>query len=113
MKHFTQWMQEGIDQSRSDMEWQITRRLMLANGVSLSIQASHAAYSIPRIILPYAEYSAMEIGYPSERIESLMEYAEDPERPTNTVYPYVPVEVLEKVIAEAGGVIGYPIIKPV
>lgn len=71
------------------------------NGLVLSIQASSMHYCTPRD--DYGPYSAVEIGFPSRRVEALMPYAEDPEQPTNTVYGNVPVSVIEKVIDEAGG----------
>ena len=33
-----------------------------------------------------------------------MPYAEDRERPTDTVYGYVPVEIVERVIEKHGGI---------
>lgn len=97
-KHFTQWMQEGTT-DLSGTEYQQCRRLVLANGVSLSIQASSSAYCYPRETLPYSQYLEFEVGFPSTEIEALMPYCEDPEYPTNTVYHYVPLEVLDKYMA--------------
>lgn len=104
-KHFTQWMQEGIRDSSASY-FQQCRRLVLANGVSLSIQASESAYCEPRQTLPYSQYESFEIGFPSAEIEALMPYCEDPENPTGTVYPYVPLEVLDQYMA-TNPVVGY------
>lgn len=102
-KHFTQWMQEGI---RSEGSIQQCRRLMLANGVSLSIQAGEYAYCYPREALPYSQYLEFEVGFPSTEIEALMPYCEDSENPTGTVYPYVPLEVLDQYMT-TNPVVGY------
>ena len=107
-KHFTVWMQEGIQTHGFGGErYQQTKRLVLANGVSLSIQASSTHYCSPRISTQYSQYSKFEVGFPSHRIEALMPYCDDTDNPTGTVYAYVPLEVLEQYIASAGGVIGY------
>lgn len=53
--------------------------------------------------LESGEYVACEVGYPSQKEELLMPYIEDPTEPTKTVYPYVPVEVIEQVIEKHGG----------
>ena len=105
-KHFTQWMQEGIP-ARYEGKLQQTVRLMLANGVSLSIQASEYHYCTPRENVPYSQYGEFEVGFPSAEIEALLPYAEYPERPTESVYGYVPLEVLEAYIGAVGGVVGY------
>lgn len=33
-----------------------------------------------------------------------MEYCENPENPTDTVYGYVPIEVIEEIITKHGGI---------
>jgi len=72
------------------------------DGLVLSIQASSMHYCTPRD--NYGPYSTVEIGFPSRKVEALMPYAEDPERPTETVYSCVPVVVVEEIIREAGGI---------
>jgi len=52
-----------------------------------------------------AEYGYVECRYPSRAENLLLEYAEDADTPTETVYPYVPVEIVEKVIASHGGIV--------
>jgi hypothetical protein len=106
-KHFIQWMQEGIAFTYPKCSVQQSYRLLLANGVSLSIQASYTHYCTPRMLLPYAQYTEFEVGFPSEEIEALMPYCDDTSKPTETVYGYVPLEVLDAYIASVGGVAGY------
>lgn len=72
-----------------------------ADGLRLSVQASHFHYCVPRT--DGGPYSSVEVGFPSERIEELMPYADEPESPTQTVYGYVPVEIVEAVIKAHGG----------
>ena len=68
-----------------------------------SVQAGAGLYCEPRANLESGEYTACEVGYPSQKEELLMPYIEDPTKPTEAVYPYVPVEVIEQVIEKHGG----------
>ncbi len=77
-------------------------RIRCADGFSMSVQCSAGAYCSPRVHNA-SHYYRVEVGYPSERVEALMEYAEDSEFPTQTVYGYVPVEIVERIVAEHGG----------
>lgn len=72
------------------------------DGFSMSIQGGLAVYSDPRIDTDW--YKEMEIGFPSEKESLIMEYAESPENPTDTVYGYVPIEIIEQVIEKHGGI---------
>ena len=69
----------------------------------MSVQAGAGLYCEPRANLESGEYTACEVGYPSQKEELLMPYIEDPTKPTESVYPYVPVEVIEQVIEKHGG----------
>lgn len=88
---------------------QRTKRLKCASGLTFSIQAGNHAYCYPRenTQTDYSFYTEFEIGFPSEKIEGLMSYAENESDPTGTVYGYVPKGLIEKVIQENGGIIGY------
>lgn len=77
-------------------------RLWMRDGTNLSIQASDMVYSSPR--KNCGPYSNVEAGYPSRELKQLMPYAEDPDNPTATVYGYVPVEIIEEIISECGGI---------
>lgn len=76
-------------------------RIECVNGFSMSVQASRTHYCEPRGDL--GPWHSVEIGYPSARVEVLLEFAEDRERPTSTVYAGVPIEVAAMVIDENGG----------
>jgi len=79
------------------------RSIQCADGLELSVQASSTHYCSPRdSVGPWEE---VEIGFPSERVEEFMEYAENPNEPTDTVYGYVPVAVVEAVINNHGGIV--------
>lgn len=80
----------------------IRPRITCADGFSLSVQASRFHYCSPRIDNA-VKYTHVEVGFPSERVEALMPYAEDEDDPTGTVYGQVPVEVVWTIINEHGG----------
>ena len=83
--------------------------IICADGFSMSVQVGYSLYSTPKKIAK--RYSAVEIGYPSEPEELIKEWAEfvpfdEDEVPdyTDTVYPYVPVGVVDKVLKKHGGI---------
>lgn len=79
------------------------RPIRCADGLELSVQASAAHYCTPRDST--GPWTAVEIGFPTQRVEELLEYAENSDAPTDTVYGYVPVEVVEAVINSRGGIV--------
>lgn len=80
------------------------KQVVCADGFRMSVQAHDGAYCVPR--RNRAErYIEVEIGFPTERESLLMEFAEDPKSPTETVYPYVPAELVYLVIAKHGGMV--------
>lgn len=85
----------------------LTPRIVCADGLRLSVQAGDTHYCSPRDMNgPYYE---VEVGFPSQPIDALMEYAEDPKDPTGTVYGYVPVSVVDAVIKEHGGMVNHAV----
>lgn len=79
-----------------------TPRVILNNGKSLSIQASEYHYCRPRRLCDH--YYEVEVCFPDEVIQSLLRYAEDVDNPTDTVYPYVPIELVDEYITSCGGI---------
>lgn len=75
-------------------------RAKCKDGFSISIQANQFTYCTPKRVLISGEYSHLELGFASEYEELLDEYQE------GTIYPYVPMEVVEKVIEKHGGIVG-------
>lgn len=76
------------------------------DGFKMSVQAGVTWYCLPRKSLESGEYEAVEVGALNREDELLMPYAEDAEKPTKTVYAYVPVEVVDAVIQKHGGLYG-------
>ena len=84
--------------------------IVCTDGFSMSVQVGYSLYSTPKKVAK--RYSAVEIGYPSEPEELIKEWAEflpfseeDEELDyTDTVYPYVPVKVVDKVLKKHGGI---------
>jgi hypothetical protein len=87
---------------KDHMHLELCPHIECADGLILSVQASSTHYATPRI--NHGPYTHVEVGYPSEPVEELMPYAEDGDCPTQTVYGYVPVEVVEQVIESHGGI---------
>ncbi len=75
--------------------------LVCADGFTMSVQASAGHYCTPRDNT--GPYTHFEIGFPSQEEPELMQYAESPDEPTETVYGWVPVEVVTAVIVKHGG----------
>lgn len=71
--------------------------------LKLSIQASETHYCSPRDNA--GPWLCVEVGFPNEVVEELLPYAQDADTPTDTVYGWVPIEILDKLIEENGGVI--------
>jgi len=77
------------------------KRIECADGFSLSVQASHCAYCSPRMNL--GPWDQVEVGFPSDVPDQIMDYCEDPAQPTDSVYGYVPIELVEDLITAHGG----------
>ena len=78
--------------------------VVCADGFEMSVQAHEGAYCSPRG--DNAEkYTAAEVGFPSKAEPLLMKWAENPARPMDTVYGWVPAQVIVNVIAKHGGMI--------
>lgn len=75
------------------------------SGLKLSIQASQGHYCSPKKTLPAENYSAFEIGYPSKVVKELHDYAENRYDLLNTIYGWVPVSVIKKIIKRNGGIV--------
>lgn len=79
-------------------------RLYCNDGYSISVQASAFHYCSPRLN-GLQDYKSVELGYPSAEDELINEYAEDGDMNyTDTVYGYVPIEIVEKLIEKHGGI---------
>ena len=80
-----------------------TPKIICADGFKMSVQVGWGMYCSPRDdIGPW--YKA-EIGFPSSREETIMTYIDGDENtdPTDTVYGYVPLEIIVDIINKHGG----------
>ena len=82
--------------------------IVCTDGFTMSVQVGYSLYSTPKKVAK--RYSNVEIGYPSEHEPLIEEYAEcytfeelDIDF-TDTVYPYVPVKIVDKVLKKHGGI---------
>ncbi len=85
----------------------MNQTIVCKDGFSMSVQASEHHYCSPRVNYPGVPYERVEVGYPSAHPgDEMIEYQESPGRndPTDDVYPYVPVEIVERVIEAHGGI---------
>ena len=77
------------------------------DGFRMSVQAGEQLYSSPRSYTK-EDYEEAEVGFPSEHeplIDEYVErYSEEDLDYTQRVYPYVPVTVIDAVIAKHGGI---------
>jgi hypothetical protein len=81
----------------------IVPAIVCRDGFRMSVQASSGHYCSPRVDVSPGGWTAYEVGFPNRREALLKEYAEDKRALTKTVYGWVPVHVIEKVIAKHGG----------
>ena len=85
-------------------------KIICSDGFEMSVQVGSSLYSTPKKVAK--RYSAVEIGFPSEHEPLIEEYAEtfykedgeDVTDYTDTVYPYVPVKIVNKVLKKHGGI---------
>lgn len=81
-------------------------RIICADDFSISVQAHNGSYSAPRDDFA-SKYSKVECGFPTIKEELLLPYMDgDPETddPTESVYGYVPIDVVIAVINKHGGI---------
>lgn len=87
------------------MEYRTTLPLILCgDGTTLSVQVGSGLYCCPRD--NHGSWYQVEVGYPSRELAALMEWAEEPDNPTKTVYGYVPLTACVAAIDECGGFVG-------
>jgi len=73
------------------------------DGFTVSIQAGESLYSTPRK-WNAEKYDAVELGYPSEHDPLIDNWKENPDDDgTDTVYGWVPTDVVNKLIDKHGG----------
>lgn len=75
-----------------------------ADGFRVSVQASKYHYCEPRIDGD-CKYVSVELGFPIAEDPLIIDYAEEPDKPTETVYGYVPIEIVNKLVKKHGGIV--------
>lgn len=80
-------------------------RIACAGGLTVSVQTGPSHYCTPRD--GYGPWSAVELGFPSRRIEEFVPYIDGAlnDDPTDTVYGYVPLHIVAEAIAADGGLL--------
>ena len=78
------------------------KRVVCKDGFEVSVQAHDGAYCCPR--RDDAEfYTEVELGFPSQEDDLIIRYAEQPSKPTGTIYAYVPVNTVYLLLTKHGG----------
>lgn len=99
-------VQEYLDKTRNFTNGvDIRPGVVCADGFQISIQASPFHYCYPKD-KNAEKFEKVELGFPNQEDDLIMEYAEDPSNPTRTVYGYVPIEVVDKLTEKHGGIVG-------
>lgn len=96
--------QRGNFHLRTDQGMRCANLIVCRDGFRMSVVTGEWLYCIPRNNT--GPYTAVGVGFPSRRPEPWAvwgEYAEMGVAPTNTVYPYVPVEDVRKLVKRHGG----------
>jgi hypothetical protein len=79
----------------------IVPKIRCKDGFKVSVQASAYHYCIPRD--SEGPWEAVELGFPTEQIPELSQYAESEDH-TETVFTQVPIEELLAVLDSHGGI---------
>ena len=86
--------------------WQDIRRSVICkDNFTMSVQASEYHHCAPKVDGIDISYSHVEVGFPSDKEDLLMDYIEDGDDPTGTVYAYVPAQIILDVIQKHGGLV--------
>ena len=78
------------------------KNIVCRDGFNFSLQAGPSHYSEPKAIAD--KYEAWEIGFPSDEEPLWMEWQEPGNIPTESVYGWVPNNVVNAVIQRHGGI---------
>lgn len=89
--------------------FRVVNRIECHDGFHISVQGHYGAYSTPRRNGEHY-YSQVECGFPSAPVPELARYKdgdrENRETDTESVYGYVPVEVVADLLNKHGGIKG-------
>lgn len=79
-------------------------RVECRDGFSISIQASQFHYCRPRTNKIGTIYETVELDCPTDYDDLILAFAGDEEHPTDSVYPQVPVSLVDKLLEKHGGI---------
>lgn len=97
-------IREHIRNNKMENRSYVAKPIICTDGFNVSVQASKHHYCSPR---EYdAEWSSVELGFPSAADDLIQGYAETPDEPTQTVYGYVPIDTVARLIIKHGGIKG-------
>ena len=94
--------QEWLDKNKKGRAV-IPNLMTFGDGNTMSVQASRCHYCIPRE--DSGPWSHVELADPTFTPELIMEYCEDPYRPTATVYGFVPIGLVDCLANLHGGIV--------
>ena len=80
--------------------------VVCTDGFEMSVQASEYHYCSPRETDISGLYRSWEVGFPTAVDDALIPYCSELEKPTDTIYSYVPTAVVDAVIEKHGGLAG-------
>lgn len=96
-------LQEWMDKNKLNTGF--CKNLETNHGLTFSVQASKNHYCTPKFDSDtYRLYDEFEVGFPNQWVSEFMPYAQDRGRPADTVYAYVPVDIIQHVIDKNGGI---------
>jgi len=107
--HKAHRVDERCEYMRGDLRRSPIPAIECNDGFHISVQASEYSYCSPRLTADI-EYSQFECGFPSAPVPEIAEWKdgekEDRETDTESVYGYVPVSAIVKLIEAHGGIKG-------
>ena len=95
-------LDEFIRATYKEIDFYVRPRIFCNDGFNFSVQGGVGSYSSPR--KNSKDFTRMEIGFPSEVEELIMQFSEDKEMPTETVYGWVDCDIIQNVIDKHGGI---------
>jgi hypothetical protein len=91
-----------IQENRSFGPTRQVKEIVCSDGFRMSVQAGPTLYSSPRDWADH--YEEVEVGFPSQVEVRLMPFIDERNAdPTNTVYGWVPVETINQIVEDHGG----------
>lgn len=101
-----EWFARTAPKYENDDNLRIMPPVVCEDGFKVSVQASASHHCTPRVTDNHGQpYTTYELGFPSAHEPMLDDYMEDIEcDPTQTVYAYVPAQLVEILLAAHGGI---------